>query len=81
MSVRGGFFAEIKSPAAFLGGRIQLSSTVFSLVLGAALVLASIRMLFLREVQPVPDARVTFRPFRALCFLLRGGKLLLPLWL
>ena len=46
-------------PAAFVGGRIQLSSTAFSLVLGATLVLAALRMLFLREVQPVSNVAVT----------------------
>lgn len=46
-------------PAAFLGGRIQLSSTIFSLVLGVTLVLAALRMLLLREVQPVSNNTVT----------------------
>ncbi len=46
-------------PAAFLGGHMQLSSTAFSLVLGAALMLAALRMLFLREVQPVSSVAVT----------------------
>jgi hypothetical protein len=46
-------------PAAFLGGRIQLSATAFGLVLGATLVLAALRMLFLREVRPVSNITVT----------------------
>ncbi len=40
-------------PAAYIGGWIHLSSTTFSLILGLALVLAALRMLFLREVKAV----------------------------
>ena len=40
-------------PAAYVGGLIPLSSTAFGLILGLALILAALRMLFLREVKAV----------------------------
>jgi len=39
-------------PAAYLGGRIHLSSATFGVLLGIALVCAALRMLVLREVRP-----------------------------
>ncbi|MBI5474666.1 MAG: sulfite exporter TauE/SafE family protein [Ignavibacteriae bacterium] len=46
-------------PAAFIGGLIPLSSQTFSLLLGLALTLAAIRMLFLREVKATsPDKTI-----------------------
>jgi uncharacterized protein len=40
-------------PAAYVGGLVDLPRTIFAAVLGSALILAAVRMLFLREVRPV----------------------------
>lgn len=42
-------FASI--PAAFIGGRIAVSATLFSLLLGIALLFASVRIVFLHDVK------------------------------
>ncbi len=61
---RGGYFsfrllkpfALASIPAAFLGGMITVSSTLFALMLGVALLLAAIRILFLHEVKELKSA-------------------------